>query len=112
MRSEHALTTLSENTRSRYGAGAAYALNAFVAALAWLYFVSAGFSATGLVDGVYEIQAAMLGQGRLTIEPGPLSVFFHDSLLFWGQAYFYWGLLPSWFFSHLTSCSDAWQPTM
>jgi hypothetical protein len=95
MRSEHSLSTLSEDTRPHYGAGAAYALNACIAALAWLYFVSAGFSATGLLDGVYEIQAAMLGQGRLTIEPGPLSVFFYDSLLYWGQAYFYWGLVPS-----------------
>ncbi len=81
------------------GLRAVYALNALVAALAWLYFVSAGFSANGILDGVYEIQAAMLRQGQLTIVPGPLSMFFHDALMYWGEYYFYWGLLPSASFS-------------
>ena len=96
MRAEHSLTTtLAEAPSPHYGAEAVYALNAFIAALAWLYFVSAGFSATALLDGVYEIQAAMLRQGQLTITPGPLSIFFHDALMYWGEYYFYWGLLPS-----------------
>lgn len=92
---DFAPTTLDAEDRPHYGAEAVFALNALVAAVVWLYFVSAGFSAAGLLDGVYEIQAAMLGQGRLTIEPGPLSVFFHDALMYWGKYYFYWGLVPS-----------------
>jgi len=70
-------------------------INAVLVSLAWLYFTSHGFTANGIVDGVYEIQAAMLGQERLSIVPGPLKMFYHDALMYWGQYYFYWGLLPS-----------------
>ena len=73
----------------------AFLANALLVSLAWLYFVSHGFTANGIVDGVYEIQASMLGQGRLAIVPGPLERFYHDALMYWGQYYFYWGLLPS-----------------
>ncbi len=93
MRAEPSFTILPEDDRPRYGAEAVYALNALVAALAWLYFVSAGFSANGILDGVYEIQATMLGQGRLTIVPGPMSMFYHDALMYWGQDLFLLGLV-------------------
>ena len=70
-------------------------LNALAAAIMWLYFVSHGFSQSSLLDAVYEIQARSLGQGHLFIVPGPLERFYHDSLMFWGRYYFYWGLFPS-----------------
>jgi hypothetical protein len=95
MQPEHLLDTFAEDESPHYGAEKILALNAFIAAFAWLYFVSSGFTAPALLDGVYEIQAAMLGKARLTIEPGPLSAFFHDALLYWGEYYFYWGLVPS-----------------
>jgi len=78
-----------------FGLHSAFLLNAFLVSIAWLYFISHGFSANGIVDGVYEIQAAMLSQARLSIIPGPLERFYHDALMYWGQYYFYWGLLPS-----------------
>jgi len=78
-----------------FGLHVTYLLNALLASLAWLYFVSHGFTANGIVDGVYEIQAAMLSQARLSIVPGPLEKFYHDVLMYWGQYYFYQGMLPS-----------------
>jgi hypothetical protein len=70
-------------------------LNAAVAALMWTCFVSHGFSTDGILDGVYEIQARSLAQGHISIVPGPLRMFCHDVIMYWGNSYFYWGLLPS-----------------
>lgn len=69
--------------------------NASIAAAMWLYFVSHGFSENSILDAVYEIQARSLDQGHLFIVPGPLESFYHDSLMFRGRYYFYWGLFPS-----------------
>lgn len=69
--------------------------NAALVATFWLSFVSHGFSVPALVDGVYDIQAAAISQGQLAISPGPMEVFFHDALMYFGSYYFYWGLLPS-----------------
>ena len=73
----------------------AYLFSSFLAAAVWIYYVSHGFKVDGLIDGVYDIQAASLAAGHLHIEPGPLKVFYHDALMYFGQYYFYWGLLPS-----------------
>jgi len=73
----------------------AYLFSSFLAAAVWIYYVSHGFKVDGLIDGVYDIQAASLASGHLHIEPGPLKVFYDDTLMYFGQYYFYWGLLPS-----------------
>ncbi len=70
-------------------------LNAVILTAGWLYFVSHGFSAGALLDAVYELQAAALTHGRLAVLPGPMQVFYHDVLMYWGTYYFYWGLAPS-----------------
>lgn len=77
------------------GLGWAYLLNAGVATLFWMYFLSGGFSAPGILDGYYNIQAAALAKGCLAIGCGSTSSFYPDASLFMGQYYFYWGLLPS-----------------
>lgn len=69
--------------------------NAVIAAAAWLFFVSHGFTARELLDGVYFLQSRALEQFQLRIEPGPLHAFYDDVLLYRGKYYFYWGLLPS-----------------
>lgn len=81
----------------------AQAGNALVLAFAWVAFVSDGFRANGILDGVYEIQARRLFQGHLSIEPGPLAIFYHDVLMYWGTYYFYWGLFPSALFGTLAA---------
>ena len=73
----------------------AYLFSSFLAAAVWIYYVSHGFKVDGLIDGVYDIQAASLAAGHLHIEPGPLKVFYHDAIMYFGQYYFYRGLLPS-----------------
>ena len=70
-------------------------VNALAMSLLWLCFVSHHFGAGQMMDGVYEIQAAMLGQGRLSIVPGPLQLYYFDVIMFRGDYYFYQGLLPS-----------------
>lgn len=86
-----------------YGGSAVSALSAVAATLIWLGYVSDGFTARGLLDGVYEIQAAALARGSLTIAPGPFEVFYYDVLIYGGSYYFYWGLLPSAVFLALES---------
>jgi hypothetical protein len=103
MRGEQSVTLFPEHDRPCYGYEAVYALNALIVALLWLYFVSDRFLANGILDGVYEIQAAMLRQGQLFIVPGPLSLFYHDALMYWGEYYFYWGMLPSGLFLVLSA---------
>ncbi len=73
----------------------AYLINSGAAALLWVYFVSYGFQAPGILDGFYELQAHALAHGQIAITPGPLEVFYHDSSLYDGRYYFYWGLMPS-----------------
>lgn len=72
-----------------------YALNALCATVAVVYFFSWGFAAKGLLDGFYEIQAHSLAQGHLHVVPGPLLAYYHDSSLYMGDCYFYWGYLPA-----------------
>ena len=72
-----------------------YLLNALAATFFWVYFLSQGFQAKGLLDGFYELQAQALSQNRLSIEPGPMEVFYHDASLYDGKYYFYWGVLPA-----------------
>lgn len=72
-----------------------YLLNSLAAVFFWVYFLSDGFQAAGLLDGVYELQAHALAKFRLWIEPGPKDVFYFDVCLFNGKYYFYQGLLPS-----------------
>lgn len=73
----------------------AYLINAGATALLWVCFVSHGFQAPGILDGFYELQAHALAHGQISITPGPLEVFYHDSSLYDGRYYFYWGLMPS-----------------
>lgn len=72
-----------------------FLLNSLAATFFWVYFLSHGFHAAGLLDGVYELQAQALAQFRLSIEPGPKEFFYFDSSLYNGQYYFYQGLLPA-----------------
>ena len=72
-----------------------YLLNTLAATFFWVYFLSQGFQAKGLLDGFYELQAQALSQYRLSIEPGPMEVFYHDASLYDGKYYFYWGVLPA-----------------
>ncbi len=86
----------SSNSREpAIGLGWAYLLNAGLATLFWMYFLSGGFSAPGILDGYYNIQAAALAKGCLAINCGATTSFYPDASLFNGQYYFYWGLLPS-----------------
>lgn len=89
------MSTVGHTQSKSFVVHVTFLVNALLTSLAWLYFVSHGFTANGIVDGVYEIQAANLSQARLAILPGPLEQFYHDALMYWGQYYFYWGLLPS-----------------
>ncbi|MCA1959476.1 MAG: hypothetical protein LDL33_01675 [Desulfomonile sp.] len=73
----------------------ALALNAVIAALLWLAFVSHGFVAQGVLDSVYEIQAYSLARGSLAIVPGLDVLFHHDMMIHRGLSYFYQGLVPS-----------------
>jgi hypothetical protein len=72
-----------------------YLLNSLAVTIFWVYFLSDGFHATGLLDGVYELQAQALADFRLSIEPGPQKAFYFDACLFNGKYYFYQGLLPA-----------------
>jgi len=72
-----------------------YLLNSLAATFFWVYFLSDGFQAAGLLDGVYELQAHALAKFQLWIEPGPKDVFYFDVCLYNGKYYFYQGLLPS-----------------
>jgi hypothetical protein len=72
-----------------------YLLNSLAATFFWVYFLSDGFHAAGLLDAVYELQAQALAQFRLSIEPGPRDVFYFDVCLFNGKYYFYQGMLPA-----------------
>jgi hypothetical protein len=72
-----------------------YLLNSLAATFFWIYFLSDGFHAAGLLDGVYELQAQALTKLRLSIEPGPRDVFYFDVCLFKGKYYFYQGMLPA-----------------
>ena len=68
---------------------------AAVAAVFWLWFVSHGFQADGILDGYYELYAESLLQGRLSLGPGPFGLFIHDALIHSGQCYSIYGLVPS-----------------
>jgi len=81
--------------RGRRYARGILVLNAIVAALLWLAFVSYGFIAQGVLDSVYEIQAHSLAHGSLVIVPGLDVLFHHDMMIHRGQSYFYQGLVPS-----------------
>lgn len=70
-------------------------VSAAAAAMAWLWFVSGGFHADGILDGYYELQAQSLMQGRLSIGPGPFDLFIHDAAIHGGQCYSAYGLFPS-----------------
>jgi hypothetical protein len=72
-----------------------YALNALFIAVAWTYFVSHRFTANRIIDGIYETQATSLAHGSLSILSGPMQIFYHDAVMYFGQNYFYQGLLPS-----------------
>ncbi len=72
-----------------------YLLNSLAATFFWVYFLSDGFHAAGLLDGVYELQAQALAQFRLSIEPGPMEFFYFDVSLYNGKYYFYQGMLPA-----------------
>jgi hypothetical protein len=78
-----------------FGIGWAYVLNALAATFCWMFFVSAGFSSSEILDGYYQIQAAALAKGCLAIDCGSATSFYPDATLYKGQYYFYWGLLPS-----------------
>lgn len=75
--------------------GWAYALNALAATLCCMVFLSGGFGSPGILDGYYEIQAASLAKGCLSIDCGSVTSFYPDASLYKGQYYFYWGLIPS-----------------
>jgi len=92
---------MSKGNRSHSGksrlwpAEFALILNAVLISLGWLYFVSHGFSADGIMDAVYEMQANSLAHGQVSILPGPLKLFLHDIVMHSGQYYFYQGMFPS-----------------
>jgi hypothetical protein len=70
-------------------------VSAAVAAIAWLWFVSHGFQADGILDAYYELQAQALLQGRLSIGPGPFDLFIHDAAIRGGRCYSIYGFFPS-----------------
>jgi hypothetical protein len=72
-----------------------FLLNSLAATFFWVYFLSDGFHAAGLLDGVYELQAQALSQLRLSIEPGPKDLFYFDVSLYNGKYFFYQGMLPA-----------------
>ena len=71
------------------------AVNAAVLAGFLLCYFSNGFSLTGILDSVYELQAHSLACGHLYISPGPGEMYFQDISMYRGNYYFYQGLLPS-----------------
>jgi len=75
--------------------GYLYLINSLAATFFWVYFLSDGFQAAGLLDGVYDLQADALARFRLSIEPGPLECFYFDVSLYDGKYYYYQGLLPA-----------------
>lgn len=75
-----------------------YILNACAATAFWVYYLSQGFQSSGILDGFYEIQSASVSRGGLAIIPGPQDLFYHDVCIYKGSYYFYWGLLPSFFY--------------
>jgi hypothetical protein len=72
-----------------------FVANALLASGFWVHYVSSGFQASGLLDGYYVLQAQAILEGRLSISPGPLEMFYHDVSLYGGSYYFYWGMLPA-----------------
>ncbi len=70
-------------------------VNAAALAMLLLWHFSHGFTANGVIDGLYELQANSMAHGRLDVIPGPRQMFCHDILLWWGKYYFYQGLFPS-----------------
>lgn len=84
----------SDKSRS-WPAAFALTLNAVLISLAWLHFVSHGFTADGIMDAIYEMQANSFGHGQVSIVPGPLRLFVHDVVMHSGEYYFYQGFLPS-----------------
>ena len=72
-----------------------YLLNSLAATFCWVYFLSDGFHAAGLLDGVYDLQAHALAHFHLAIEPGPSQNFYFDIGLYNGKYYYYQGLLPA-----------------
>ena len=82
---------MTRHIRMRYF----FLLNGLAATLCWVYFLSDGFHAAGLLDGVYDLQAHALNQFQLAIEPGPPDYFYFDISLFNGKYYYYQGLLPA-----------------
>jgi len=75
--------------------GYLYLINSLAATFFWVYFLSDGFQAAGLLDGVYDLQADALARFRFSIEPGPLECFYFDVSLYDGKYYYYQGLLPA-----------------
>ncbi len=72
-----------------------WVLNSAVVTFLILWKISWGFSAPGILDGLYEVQAHSLGQGHAYLIPGPPQFYYHDSSMFHGHAYLYFGPLPS-----------------
>lgn len=72
-----------------------FLLNGLLASGFWVSYVSSGFQSEGILDGYYVLQARALLEGRLSISPGPLDMFYHDVSLYGGSYYFYWGMLPA-----------------
>jgi hypothetical protein len=70
-------------------------LNSVVLTFVVIWKISWGFSAPGILDGLYEVQARSLAQGHAYLIPGPPEVYYHDSSMFHGHAYLYFGPLPS-----------------
>lgn len=75
-----------------------YFLNSCAVTAFWLYYLSQGFQSSGILDGFYEIQAMALSRCSLAVTPGPLEFFYHDVCIYKGSYYFYWGLLPAYFY--------------
>ena len=75
--------------------GTVLVLNSVAVTLVLLTWISWGFSAPGILDGLYEVQARSLGQGYAYLLPGPPQVYYHDTSMFHGRAYLYFGPLPS-----------------
>ncbi len=69
--------------------------NSLIVTFLVLFKVSWGFSAPGILDSFYEVQARSLGLGHAYLVPGPPDVYYHDSSMFQGRAYLYFGPLPS-----------------